>query len=121
MTTSVKVKSANYPALVQTFDLVVKNGGPVEAEMVSERVLRPKDGDVEFFCTTTRRLVITDVGYDHPLIPTADVKAFPGGFWTVEAADDGSGSECSTFSGLNAEARAKAYAVEKYGWQAPAA
>lgn len=55
MTTTIKVTSHNYPALVETFD----NG-----EKTDYTVLTPEDGERVFHCTTTRQLRITDLQYD---------------------------------------------------------
>lgn len=55
MTTTIKVTSHNYPALVETFD----NGNKMDY-----RVLRPEDGEQQFYCTTTRQIRITDIEYD---------------------------------------------------------
>lgn len=59
MTTSIKVTSHNHPALVETFD----NG-----EKTNYRVLTPEDGEVEFYCTTTRQLKIIDLDYGDPVL-----------------------------------------------------
>lgn len=56
MTTTVKVQSHNHPARVEIYD----NGKKTE-----ERVLRPEDGEVSFYTTTTRELRIVDVEYDY--------------------------------------------------------
>lgn len=53
MTTTVKVTSHNAPARVITRDM----GRQVEPS----RILRPSDGEVQLFCTTTRCLEIQDV------------------------------------------------------------
>ena len=66
MTTSIKVKSANYPALVEYTDRWVDTEGN---ERVSEGipvVLWPEDGEVYFYCTTTRQVRVTDLEYDDP-------------------------------------------------------
>jgi len=59
MTTTIKVTSHNYPALVETFDLGKKT---------TEEVLRPEDGERTFYCTTSRELRITDLEYDDPRV-----------------------------------------------------
>ena len=69
MTTTIKVKSANYPALVQTFDVTQEASMPPGTMMESladERVLWPKDGEQEFYCTTSRVIRVTDLEYDDP-------------------------------------------------------
>lgn len=53
MTTTVKVISHNAPARVLTRDM----GRQVEPA----RVIRPEDGEVQLYCTTTRCLEIQDV------------------------------------------------------------
>ncbi len=60
MTTTIKVTSHNYPALVEIFD----NG-----EKSDYTVLTPEDGERSFYCTTTRQLRITDLNYDDPAVP----------------------------------------------------
>lgn len=57
MTTTIKVTSHNYPALVETFD----NG-----QKTDYRVLTPENGEQTFHCTTTRQLRITDIDYNDP-------------------------------------------------------
>lgn len=54
MTTTIKVTSHNYPALVETFD----NGNKTDY-----RILTPEDGEQTFYCTTPRQLRITDLEY----------------------------------------------------------
>lgn len=58
MTTTIKITSHNYPALVETFD----NGAKT-----NYRVLTPEDGEQTFHCTTTRQLRVTDLAYADPL------------------------------------------------------
>lgn len=53
MTTTVKVTSHNAPARVLTRDM----GRQVEPA----RIIRPSDGEVQLYCTTTRCLEIQDV------------------------------------------------------------
>jgi hypothetical protein len=61
MTTTIKVTSHNYPARVEIVDKCN------DREIVVEtRVLTPEDGEVQFYCTTTRQLRITDLEYDDP-------------------------------------------------------
>lgn len=60
MTTSIKVMSHNYPALVTIKD------GEVTAH---EQVLKPADGEVQFHCTTSRSVTVTDLEYDDPRVP----------------------------------------------------
>lgn len=59
MTTTIKVTSHNYPALVETFD----NGNKVDYV-----ILTPESGEVSFHCTTTRQLRITDLDYNDPAV-----------------------------------------------------
>lgn len=61
MTTTIKVTSHNYPALVETFD---------SGEKTDYTVLTPEDGERSFYCTTSRQLRITDLNYDDPAVPT---------------------------------------------------
>lgn len=70
MTTTIKVTSHNYPALVETFDNIsVEN--KVEKKKVDYRVLTPEDGEQTFYCTTTRELRITDLEYTDPAVLAA--------------------------------------------------
>lgn len=67
MTTTIKVTSHNYPALVEVMDLV--DGAPSpEAKAVENRILRPDDGEQTFYCTTTRVVRVTDLQYDDPRV-----------------------------------------------------
>ncbi len=59
MTTTIKVTSHNYPALVETFD---------SGNKTDYRVLTPEDGEQTFYCTTTRQLRITDLEYGDPAV-----------------------------------------------------
>lgn len=59
MTTTIKVTSHNFPALVEIFD----NGNKS-----SYAVLTPEDGEQTFYCTTTRQLRITDLEYNGALV-----------------------------------------------------
>ena len=54
MTTTVTVRSHNFPARVITRD----SGRQTEPA----RIIRPENGDVQLYCTTTRCLEIQDVG-----------------------------------------------------------
>lgn len=70
MTSSIKVKSHNYPVWVQVVDRLVLEEfpGPENAvdKIVSETILWPEDGEREFYCTTSRRLHILDLAMDDP-------------------------------------------------------
>jgi len=77
MTTNVKVKSHNYPAMVEIYDLsgfgqegAVGQIAP-EWKLVETRVLKPEDGEQTFYCTTSRRVVVTDIEYDDPRLNAA--------------------------------------------------
>lgn len=70
MTTTIKVTSHNYPALVLTTDKVGDGEGST-----TERVLLPEDGEVVFHCTTTRAITIVDLEYDDPRIAAARVRS----------------------------------------------
>lgn len=52
MTTSVKIKSHNYPAFVTTPN--------------QTRVLWPEDGEVDFSCSTNWPLTVVDIDYEDP-------------------------------------------------------
>lgn len=65
MTTTIKVTSHNYPALVEIFD----NG-----KKTDYKVLTPADGEQSFYCTTSRQLRITDLPYE-AVAPEATPKA----------------------------------------------
>lgn len=62
MTTTIKITSHNYPALVEIFD----NGNKVDYH-----VLTPEHGEQTFHCTTTRQLRITDLEYGDPVVEQA--------------------------------------------------
>ncbi len=64
MTTTIKVTSHNYPALVETFD----NGNKVDYHVVMA-----EDGEQTFHCTTTRQLRITDLEYDDVVVEQAKI------------------------------------------------
>lgn len=55
MTTTIKVRSHNHPAKIETFDSGIKT---------NTEVLTPIDGEREFNCTVSRELRITDIEYD---------------------------------------------------------
>lgn len=59
MTSTIKVESHNYPVRVETLD----NG-----VVVGTRILTPAEGELAFYCTTTRELRITDLEYDDPAV-----------------------------------------------------
>lgn len=73
MTTTIKVTSHNYPAQVEVID---EYGGnpPVTAE---KRILFPEDGEQTFYCTTSRKLHITDLEYDDPAVLAAKAAKTP--------------------------------------------
>jgi len=57
MTSTITVQSHNLPVQVETFD----NG-----VLTDSKVLLPEDGEVKFYCTTTREVRVTDLEYDDP-------------------------------------------------------
>lgn len=59
MTTTIKVTSHNYPARVETVD---------SGDVTRTQIIKPSDGEMTFYCTTTRELRITDLEYDHPAV-----------------------------------------------------
>jgi hypothetical protein len=61
MTTTIKVTSHNYPALITAVDRYTTTETRTELGVV-----RPEDGEVSFYCTTTRTLEIVDLEYDDP-------------------------------------------------------
>jgi hypothetical protein len=63
MTTTITVQSHNYPARVRVLDQVA--GEPDEFTVSEERVLRPEDGVQTFYCTTSRKIEVQDIEYDH--------------------------------------------------------
>jgi hypothetical protein len=65
MTTTIKVTSHNYPALVEVFD----NGNKSHYQ-----VILAEDGEQTFYCTTTRQLRITDLEYEDPAVLLAKAK-----------------------------------------------
>lgn len=69
MTSSIKVKSHNYPVLVQSFDPVKSVLPPSEENgyvLASESILWPEDGEQVFHCTTTRMVRAVDLAMDDP-------------------------------------------------------
>jgi hypothetical protein len=73
MTTTVKVTSHNYPALVTAVD---RYAAPETRTQLA--VLHPEDGEQSFYCTTTRTLEIVDLECDDPRAekkPAATVEA----------------------------------------------
>lgn len=61
MTSTVKIQSHNYPVLVSTID---------QGQQTQRQILRPTDGEVQLYTTTTRKLEILDLpteGSDPPL------------------------------------------------------
>jgi hypothetical protein len=61
MTTTIKVTSHNYPALVTAVDRYTATTARTQLA-----VLHPEDGEQIFHCTTTRTLEIVDLEYDDP-------------------------------------------------------
>jgi hypothetical protein len=71
MTTTIKVTSHNYPALVRQVDRFVgpdAAGKLVRVEHVMERILRPEDGEQRFHCTTSRTIEVIDLDYADPRV-----------------------------------------------------
>lgn len=76
MTSKVIVTSHNYPVLVQVLDRepephqfeehAYESAPDGKYKIVEERVIKPVDGEVQFYTTTTRMLKITDLEYDDP-------------------------------------------------------
>lgn len=65
MTTTIKVTSHNYPARVTMTNRYHPEGqDPVV--VVSTRVLKPEDGEVAFFCTTTQTVEVVDLEPSDP-------------------------------------------------------
>lgn len=65
MTTSVKVKSANYPALV--IKQHIKDGSPVGDP--TYEVLIPDDGERYYSCHTGMAITVMDIEYSDPRVP----------------------------------------------------
>jgi hypothetical protein len=57
MTTTIKIQSHNTPAVVEISDY----HPDTQATSRETRVLRPEDGEVSFYCTTTRAIRVIDV------------------------------------------------------------
>lgn len=55
MTTTIKITSHNYPAMVETVD---------SGKVTDTRILLNTDGEQTLYCTTTRELRITDLDYE---------------------------------------------------------
>ncbi len=71
MTTTIKVTSHNYPALVQVYDRVwdaEAQAMSADVKVTAESVLKPADGERTFYCTTTREIRVTDLEYDDPRV-----------------------------------------------------
>lgn len=69
MTTTIKVTSHNYPALIETWDQqydAEKGEMKPDSVKTSEVVVNTTDGEHVIYCTTTRKIVITDLEYDDP-------------------------------------------------------
>lgn len=83
MTTSVKIKSANYPVLVTSIDLVavrrILADKPVNVKESQghSRVLWPEDGEVQFYATTSRCISAIDLEYDDPRAAEDRAARFP--------------------------------------------
>ena len=72
MTTTIKVQSHNYPALVETFvrGWNAEQNKPDEFLRKSDaRVLKPADGEQSFYCTTSMEIRVVDLEYDDPRVP----------------------------------------------------
>lgn len=69
MTTTITVTSHNYPALVRTFDDVYEARDGVLKKVdsrVSEVVLKPEDGELTIYRTTSRSILIKDIEFEDP-------------------------------------------------------
>jgi hypothetical protein len=91
MTTTIKVTSHNYPALVETFvrGWNAEQNKPDEFLRKSDaRVLKPADGEQSFYCTTSMEIRVVDLEYDDPRVPAppAVVEAAPAAEEPVAAA-----------------------------------
>lgn len=65
MTTAVKVKYCNFPVLVVTMN----DGRPTERVVVQE-----KDGEMIFYATTTRSIMVQDLNPDDPRVAAYAIK-----------------------------------------------
>jgi hypothetical protein len=90
MTTTIKVTSHNYPALVETFERGwdAEQNRPADLRKRDSRVLTPADGEQSFYCTTSMELRVVDLEYDDPRVPAppAVVEAAPAAEEPVAAA-----------------------------------
>jgi hypothetical protein len=80
MTTTIKVISHNYPALVETFDRLwdaEANKVREVSEKTAEIIIWPKDGEQVFYCTTTRTIRVVDLEYDDPKATAAPAIHIP--------------------------------------------
>jgi hypothetical protein len=66
MTTSVKIASANYPALVR-FENLDANGASLGS--AREQVLIPSDGEQTFHCHVGMRITVQDIAYNDERVP----------------------------------------------------
>jgi hypothetical protein len=81
MTTSVKIKSHNYPVLVQTWE---RRWDSETQKLGDEFVLRdarvqwPEHGEISHYVTTTQKLTAQDLEYDDPRALASKPEALPG-------------------------------------------
>jgi hypothetical protein len=69
MTSTVKVTSHNFPVLIETHDKVYDRDANKLSDnytITDQKIVRPADGEQTLHCTTSRKLVITDLEYDDP-------------------------------------------------------
>ena len=91
MTTTIKITSHKYPALVEKFSRgwdAEQNKLSADLRKSDSRVLTPADGEQIFCCTTSMELRVVDLEYDDPRVPAppAVVEAAPAAEEPVAAA-----------------------------------
>lgn len=67
MTTTVKITSHNFPALIRTTDRY-KSAEGIPVETVTSVVITPDVGELTLYCTTTRTIEVVDLEYDDPRV-----------------------------------------------------
>lgn len=73
MTTSVKIKSANYPVRVRVLDMQASG----LTHVAEQRVLWPEDGEVQFYATVGRQITAVDLEYTDPVAMADRSARFP--------------------------------------------
>ena len=67
MTSTITIKSHNFPVLLTTTDITVEVDG-TRTYTQRDQVILSTDPEVQVYCTTHRGLQISDLEYDDPLV-----------------------------------------------------